>query len=87
MNEQSLEGITHTRLMGLSIIGNIHRHAHLSVLINIGVTNPIVVLDHRHAGKRHHGLNEPFTTPRNDHVQPLVHRGHHTDTFTIGKRN
>ena len=85
VNEQSLQSIAYPRLMGLGIIGNGHRHPHLSMLVYIGVANTIVVLDHRHAGKRHHGLNEPFTTPRNDHVQPLIHRGHHTDTFTIGK--
>ena len=73
MHQQCFHRIAYGRTLHLGIEGNLHRHLHISILVNICMAYARTCFDNRHAGITHHRLNQPGTAARNNHVDKAIH--------------
>ena len=87
MDQQVLHGVTHPRSLHLGIEADTRGLLQISRGINIGVTDPGEVLDHRNCRALSDRANESFAAARNDHVNKAVLLEQQPDRLPIGGRD
>ncbi len=87
VHQQGFQGVAHSRLLCLGIDHDLLRHGQVRRFIDEHMADPVVVLYHRHARQRDHGLDQPFAPPRNDEVEIAVHGGHLLHALTVREGN
>ena len=73
MHQQCFHRIAYGRTLHLGIESNFHRHLHIGILVNIGMTYARTCFDNWHAGITHYRLNQAGTAARNNNINQAVH--------------
>jgi hypothetical protein len=63
MDEECFHGIAHAWALHFRVKGDLRSHRQICLTVDVGVTEPLVVLDHRNARVFDDRTNKLFPTP------------------------
>ena len=82
-HQQALAGIAGAVLLGLGVVGDLHRHLDVAGIVDVDMAIAVQVLDHRNPGLAADALDQALAAARNDQVDELRHGDQLGDRLAI----